>query len=285
VVFDQWLGLMLLRVRGGHVVLALQNAPLVTARYRRLWRWVIDPVVDTYVCASVACQRPLVAFGVAPEKIRVVYNAPPPRPGTTTTRPSRQRGRVIYVGQIIPAKGLDLLLDAVGILVDRGLDVSLDIVGRHDGWIAPEYERFRNDLFERASRPDLIERVRFLGFREDVPALMAAATVHCIPSRPEMCEGFGIVVAEAKEAGVPSVAFDHGPFPELIDHRRTGWLCSEHTPAALAEGLQFFLTSADRDGRVAAEVRASGSRFTMGAFARGWREVFELGKNAAREPV
>lgn len=276
VIFDQWLALVLLRLRGRRVILALQNAPLETPRFRRLWAWLIDPVVDTYVCASAACQRPLLSFGVAPGKLRLVYNAPPARMPARADPVQPVPDRVIYVGQIIPAKGLDLLLEAVGILAARGASVSLDIVGRHDGWIAPEYEAFRRSLFERVTRPDLAGRVRFLGFREDVPALMAAAAVHCIPSRPEMCEGFGIVVAEAKEAGIPSVAFRHGPFPELIEHGRTGWLCEALTPAALAEGLEFFLRPSARAGAMRAEIRASASRFSRESFARGWRRVFAL---------
>ena len=52
-------------------------------------------------------------------------------------------GRVIFVGQIIPEKGLDLLLDAVAILRARGVDATLDVVGEMDGWEAPSYRGHR----------------------------------------------------------------------------------------------------------------------------------------------
>jgi glycosyltransferase involved in cell wall biosynthesis len=142
-------------------------------------------------------------------------------------------------------------------------------------------------LFARAAQPDLQGRVQFLGWRDDVPARLRDAAVHCLPSRPEMCEGLPLSVVEAKEAGVPTVAFDHGPFPELIDHTRTGWLCRERTPAALAEGLEWFLAAPDRRGSHAHEIRASAARFSREAFAAGWWSVLAGGevRAGAREPA
>ena len=48
-------------------------------------------------------------------------------------------GRVIFVGQIIPEKGVDLLLDALAMVRGRGVDATLDVVGDMDGWEAPAY--------------------------------------------------------------------------------------------------------------------------------------------------
>src|SRR5205823_5350240 len=130
-----------------------------------------------------------------------------------------------------------LLLDAMGILVTRGYAVSLDIVGDMDGWAPPEHRAYREGLKARVAKLELAGRVRFLGWREDVPNLLAHSGIHCIPSRPTMFEGLPLVNLEAKMAGIPSVAFNIGPFPELIIHRQNGWLCDETSPAALAEGL------------------------------------------------
>src|SRR5207237_5827865 len=80
--------------------------------------------------------------------------------------------RIIFVGHIIPPKGLDLLLEAVSELCSRGRDVSLDVVGNIDEWEPPSYAGFRGSIQQRAARPDLAGRVAFLGVREDVPALL-----------------------------------------------------------------------------------------------------------------
>ena len=76
---------------------------------------------------------------------------------------------MIFVGQIIPDKGLDLLLDAIALLRGRGVDATLDVVGDIDGWEAPEYRGHRAALRDRAARPDLAGAVNFSDYREDVP--------------------------------------------------------------------------------------------------------------------
>jgi glycosyltransferase involved in cell wall biosynthesis len=268
-VIRNWPALAVERLAGVPVTLALQNAPAPSRFYRRLWRRVIDPVVTRYVCCSEAARQQLIAHGIEPGKARVVRNTAPRRAEPPGGAP-KDRHRVLFVGQLIPEKGLDLLLDAVGQLAARGRAVSLDIVGRLDGWVAPGYEGYRERLLARGEAPDLAGRVRFLGWRDDVPALMRAAGVHCSPSRPEMFEGLPLVVLEAKQAGVPSVAFNHGPFPELIEHGRTGWLCPEMTAGALAEGLDFFLGDARRQDEAARLIQASAARYSHETFADGW---------------
>jgi glycosyltransferase involved in cell wall biosynthesis len=178
------------------------------------------------------------------------------------------------VGQIIPAKGLDLLLEALARLVARGRDVTLDVVGDVEGWSRPEYRAFRDAQQARAQQRDLAGRVRFLGWREDVPTLLATSGVHCCPSRPEMHEGMPLVVIEAKQAGIPTVAFAHGPFPELIDQGRTGWLCDELTAESLATGLDRYLNDPAALTASAEPVRASIGPFSREVFARGWSDVF-----------
>src|SRR5207253_3068752 len=121
-------------------------------------------------------------------------------------------------------KGVDILLEAISLLRKRGLNVTLDIVGDTDGWEPPTFMGFRAKVRTRASAPDLAGAVRFLGTREDVPALMASATVHCLPSRLVQKEGFTVVTLEAKRAGLPSVVTRCGALPEMIRHEVDGWV-------------------------------------------------------------
>jgi glycosyltransferase involved in cell wall biosynthesis len=262
--------LALLRLLRVAVILRVGNAPPPGPFYRRVWRWGVSPFVDRIVCNSRFTQSELLARGIASTKVRLIYNTLPTRavPQLNGTRPDSHK--IIYVGQVIPEKGLDLLLDAVGVLAARGHDVSLEVVGQIDGWVAPNYAGYRERLLARASAPDLISRVRFLGWRDDVPALIAAAAVHCCPSRPEMLEGFPLVTLEAKYAGIPSVAFPVGPFPELIEHGKDGFICADISAQALAEGLAYFLTDPCRQAQAGQAARASAERFTRPRFAEAW---------------
>jgi len=159
--------------------------------------------------------------------------------------------------------------------VRRGHDVRLDVVGDMEGWVSPSYTGYREKLMARAAAPDLAGRVSFLGQREDVPALLAGAGVHCCPSLPALREGFGLVNIEAKQAGLPSVVFPTGALPELIEHGRDGWVCASATAEALSEGIAYFLSDAERLERAAHAARESVARFSRERFADAWGSVFE----------
>jgi glycosyltransferase involved in cell wall biosynthesis len=186
-------------------------------------------------------------------------------------------GRIIFVGQIIPEKGVDVLLDSVALLRARGVDATLDVVGDMDGWESPVYRGHRASLRARAASPDLEGAVNFLGWREDVPTLMSRASVHCCPSLLEQREAFGNVVLEAKMSGVPSVVTMSGDLPELVSHGDDGWVCPEITASALAEGLEFFLKRPDDLARAGRAARISAANYSEGRFAAAWSAVFGLG--------
>ncbi len=262
--------LALLHFLGVAAILRIGNAPTPGRFYRRIWRWGVSPFVDRMVCNSRFAQRELLAHDIPPAKVTLIYNALPAQPASDLSGNGHDSSRVIYVGQVIPEKGLDLLLDALGLLATRGHQAQLDVVGPIDGWVAPSYAGYRERLLARASAPDLHGRVRFLGWRHDVPALMAAAGVHCCPSRPEMREGFPLVTLEAKQAGIPSVAFPIGPFPELIEHGKDGFICVDVSASALADGLAYFLSDPCRQAEAGRAARASIERFGRSRFAEQW---------------
>jgi glycosyltransferase involved in cell wall biosynthesis len=267
--------LALLRLAGTRVVMKVGNAPDSSRFYDPLWRWTIAPFVDVMLANSQFTAQALRQVGVPAPKITVIANAAPTRSARGEPLAFDAR-RVTYVGQMIPPKGPDLVLEAVATLAGRGIDAVVDFVGDMDGWESPAWAGYHARLRARAADPDLAGRVRFLGRREDVPALLAASAVHCVSSRPEIREAFGIVVVEAKQAGVPSVVTPSGGLPELVEHRRDGWVCADATPASLAEGLEYFLTDARRREEAGVAARRSAQKVSHAAFARAWLGVFGM---------
>jgi len=265
--------LALLRLGGCRVVTRLGNAPDQGRFFHWLWKLAVVPFVDFFVCNSEFTNRELGKHAVAANKRTVIPHTPPTRPPHRSRASSRDPGRLLYVGQIIPEKGVDVLLDAVALLVGRGHDVRLDIAGEMTGWVAPEYEGYRERLLARADAPDLRGRIRFLGFREDVPALMAEAAIHCMPSRLQQREAFGIAVIEAKQAGIPTVALPSGALPELIAHGENGWVCRDESAESLAEGIEYFLAP-DRWQRAMASARTSAAAYGRDRFAKRWQSIF-----------
>jgi glycosyltransferase involved in cell wall biosynthesis len=266
--------LLWLRARGVRVVARLGNAPAAGRFYHLLWRYIINAFVDSFVPNSNFTRRELLAVGISADKVLTIPNMPGRRTTPWSTRGPRIPGRVIFVGQIIPEKGLDLLLDAVALLRGRGVDATLDVVGDIDGWEAPAYRGHRAALRERAGRADLAGAVNFLGWREDVPVLMGCASVHCCPSRPEQRESFGNVVLEAKLSGLPSVVMPSGELPELVAHQVDGWVCAKVDAETLAEGLACLLTSPDELARAGRAARTSADHYSEERFAAAWTGVF-----------
>jgi glycosyltransferase involved in cell wall biosynthesis len=268
--------LLALRFTGTRIVMRLGVPPDTTPFYRRLWKYVVNPAISEFICNSRFTRDELLANGIQPRKVRYVYNAVPTRPNVTVQPVERDERSVIFVGQMIPMKGAHLVLAAARELVRRGHDIRLDLVGDVDGWEAPEYAGYKQSLKEAARSPELVSRVRLLGWREDVPSLMKRAAVHCCPSLPEHREGFGIVNVEAKAAGIPSVVFPTGALPELITHAVDGWICRDCTPEALADGLQYFLSEPNRARDAGWAAKASLSRFSREAFAAEWLSAFGI---------
>jgi glycosyltransferase involved in cell wall biosynthesis len=270
--------LWMLRRCGVRTILRLGNAPEPGRFYAFIWRYLVDPCVDQYVPNSQFIERELMRHRIASVKSRVIYNTVPHRPHQWQ-QPAPVPGRVIFVGQVIPQKGLDLLLEAVAQLRRRDIDVTLDVVGDIDGYEDPAYVGYRAGVRKRALASDLAGAVRLLGVREDVPPLMARASIHCLPSRAEQKEGFTVTTLEAKRAGLPSVVTCSGALPEMVRHRVDGWLCQEISVEAIAEGLQYFLTDPERARRSGEEARASQLSFGRARFQSEWGEVFSCPVN------
>jgi len=81
----------------------------------------------------------------------------------------------------------------------------------------------------------LSNSVQFLGFRNDIPALIDACDLFVLPS---LAEPFGLVLLEAMALAKPIIATNTGGPPEIIAHNRTGLLVPPSDPAALAAAMQ-----------------------------------------------
>jgi glycosyltransferase involved in cell wall biosynthesis len=147
-----------------------------------------------------------------------------PEPAPPSPGPIRD---LLFVGLLVERKGVADLLDALGRPGVAPTDLRLQIAG--DG---PE----RATLEELADRGPLRGRVRFLGFREDVPSLLARCDALVLPSRMEQQP---LVVAEAMAAGKPVVATDTGGVADMLSVAGVErFLAAPGDPASLAAQLQ-----------------------------------------------
>jgi glycosyltransferase involved in cell wall biosynthesis len=265
--------LAILKAKGTPVILYLHNSPPHQRPYPALFRRAIDPLVTRYATISRNMENELNAFGIRRSKFSYVNNFVPENPGASETD-RRVFKKVVFAGQMIPQKGLDIVLDAFAKVAAEDSEAHLDIAAKIDGWISPRYQGFRAKVLARAGQPDLTGRVTFLGWHSDVPGLLARAGVHCSMSRPEMHEGMPLVCLEAKAAATPSVVPSYGPFKELVTHGIDGWLCDDMSTESVALGLKFFLDDPVRARKAGNAAFESSRKFSQDEFGRGWDSFF-----------
>jgi len=179
------------------------------------------------------------------------------------------------VSKLWEGKGHETLLEAFDRL--RRVHPASRLVLAGDGPL-------RRPLEAAARALGLGDGVRFLGHRDDVPALTAQLDAATLCSA---YEGMGRVVVEAMAAGVPVVASRVGGIRELVREGRNGFLVPPGDPAALAERLGRLAADADLRRRVAAEARRSvDARFDEETMAAGIAGLYRavLAEKGLRRP-
>lgn len=135
---------------------------------------------------------------------------------------------LLFVGQLIRRKGLDVLLEALGALGAGAGRLHLLVVGE-----GPESAALR----AQAERLGLARRVTFLPYRDNagLPELWAAADAFVLPAR---FDAWPVVVVEALAAGLPVLGTEAcGSVRDLVRENESGWRCAPEDVAALASAL------------------------------------------------
>ena len=209
--------------------------------FRRLIKWLMVPITTRFIAVSQEVKRYMMSEdGIPGKRITVIRN------GIDMTRVIARGSesfaspvRLFAAGRLTAQKGYDVLLRA---LATVGSAWSLDIAGSGEK---------EGELKGLAERLGLAPRIRWLGQRDDVPALLAKSDVFCFPSR---WEGYGLAVGEAAAAGVPIVASDLMAVRETIDHE-DATLVAPDDPAALSQAIIATLSDPSRSLARAAALR------------------------------
>jgi len=203
------------------------------------WLKYRSPKVDLYLAVAGVIGEILVKAGVPAAKIRVVNSSIDPARFAEARLHRAEIGSAVrkeigippeatVIGNVAALAGHKAhrdLLDAMPQVLKALSGAHLVIAG--DGEERASLERQAADLGISGS-------VHFLGFRSDVPRLLAAFDLFAISSR---LEGFCNSVLEAFAAGVPVVATSAGGLPEMVINEETGLLTPVADPPALAAAI------------------------------------------------
>jgi glycosyltransferase involved in cell wall biosynthesis len=199
--------------------------------FYRTIEWMLIRHTDVFLFESAFANATFrTEVGTPRSTVRIVHNGvgaaefAPVVPGPVATD-------LVFIGELRPVKGVDLLIDAIAQLDAAGRTVTVTIVG--DG---PD----RAELMARAERRGLGGAVHFAGAMPARQAF-ARARIIVVPSR---AESLPYVVLEAAAAGLPIIATDVGGVAEIFGPSSSR-LIPPHDPAALSRAIASALDHPD----------------------------------------
>jgi exopolysaccharide biosynthesis WecB/TagA/CpsF family protein len=152
---------------------------------------------------------------------------PPPFTHTKADTPV-----ILYVGQLIKGKGIDLLLQALSRI---SIPYQCCIVGSGNA---------EANLKELAAKLNLSNKLSWIGWTDDIDAYYAKAQLVVVPSRWQ--EPFGLIGIEAFAHSIPVVGFDVGGISEWLKHKVNGLLARENDIAGMAKAITTLITNPEK---------------------------------------
>jgi teichuronic acid biosynthesis glycosyltransferase TuaC len=214
---------------GGSDVLLMPRDP---SRRRRV-QWVLN-ATDAVITVNDHLQKAVVRLGIPADKVHVWHQGIDvgrfqrgdrnlARQQIGITAPGRV---IVWVGRMVPVKGLDILLKSCVMLRDRGVEYHLYLVG--EGLL-------REELMAQTEAHDLVTHITFVGPRahDELPDWYRAADLTVLPSRSE---GLPNVLRESLACGTPFVASNVGGISEIADPDSSLLVPSEE-PSSLADAI------------------------------------------------
>lgn len=176
----------------------------------------------------------LKAKGIAEEKLALVrcgVDTSKFSPRSTLTR-NEEKKKIGFLGRLVEKKGIDLLIDALRILIDQGENIELEIMG--DGPMI-------DALIGQANRLGLSRHIHFGGaLRHDqVATWFECIDYFAFPGKMDAngdMDGIPVVLMEAMMRGVPVIATEVSGIPELVRDKQTGYLAQPH-PEDIARAI------------------------------------------------
>jgi glycosyltransferase involved in cell wall biosynthesis len=235
-------GCVLVRCRARRLGVSIRNPFSLTASTRALSRRVMLVAGSAFVRAT------LLDAGVAPDRVAVIHPVPPE--DTAPLVPAPDDAVVVFAGQLVRGKGLDILLRAVA----TQRSTRLLVAGAGPGL---------SDAEALCARLEIRHRVELLGAvaPERMRRVYDRARLLAVPSR--WPEPFGMVGVEAMRRARPAVAARHGGIPEWLTDGVTGWAFEPGSVQDLARALDEALNGPGYARIATAALEAAATRFSF----------------------
>jgi glycosyltransferase involved in cell wall biosynthesis len=194
-------------------------------------------------------------------KVRKITNSIPQLQGVVSSLESKT---VIAAGRLVPQKGFDLLIDAFKIVNEKYPDWKLKIFGGG---------REKANLEDLIEKNKLYNHVILMGPTQHIDLELSKASIYALSSR---FEGFGMVIIEAMQCGVPVVSFDCPKGPsEIIDHNEDGILVEDGNTEKFANSLIEMIGNEEKRKRFAKKGIENVKRYEIQNIGKIWKETID----------
>jgi len=256
----------LARRKGCRVILHFHNKGVASRAGRWLDNWVYRILFRrvSVILLSSALKEDVLKY-VPEEQIYVCPNGLDFQLDESSTE--RSVPRLLFLSNLLVAKGVVDLLDACKLMMDRNISFECCFVG------APT-ARLQEKDFERMVRERGLERiVTYEGPRygKEKQRILRQSDVFVHPTR-EDC--FPLVILEAMACGLPVVSTEEGGIVDEVEDGVTGFLCRKGDPVSLASAVSQLLTDASLRERMGQAGRERYKKlFTASCFERRLAEI------------
>jgi L-malate glycosyltransferase len=168
---------------------------------------------------------------------------------------------VVAVANLRSEKGYDVLIEAAGLLVGRGVPVRFAAAGQG----VQEAE-----LRARHRQLTLGDRFHFLGHRDDALRLLAAADIFVLASHQE---GLPVALMEAGSVGAAIAATAVGGVPQMVTDNVNGLVVPPGSPMLLADALERLIEDPELRARLGRQAMADSARYDI---ARASAEIEDI---------
>lgn len=166
----------------------------------------------------------------------------------------------LTLGRLEEAKGYDLLLESFKIFAQKNKDWKLNIVG--DG-------SKKEFIVNKIKEYNLEDRIILHPFTTNVKEYMINSSVFLFPSK---WEGFGLVVVEAFECGLPVISYNLDPVVEIIDDNINGILVKKFDEKNFADSMLKIISNKKELRRMSIEATKKAEKYSIDNIIKQWIE-------------
>jgi glycosyltransferase involved in cell wall biosynthesis len=240
---------------------------------RRIANRILSRITDKIVAVSESIKQDITRYDkIDPFKILVVHN------GVDTSKfvphgtfhnirkefSIADRDALLgFIGRLVPAKGLEYLINAVSLCRKERNNIKLLIVGRGS---------LLDRLLDKSREHGIHGSIIFTGERRDIPDILSCIDIFVMPS---LAEGLPNSLIEAMAMGKPIIATTAGGIPEVIEHGMNGLLVPPRDTDSLATAIKMLLDDTQLAEKIGKRARIFvENNLSIQATAKKWESLY-----------